>query len=333
MSVLTLLKMSNTSKWYLHYDELPDDASSWSSAFDPPTDLPTIKKDKPAKSTKRLKGSKKKAKRKKAKKSKKKSKTSARSLATESEAASETHSSTTMGDPMMFHRPINFRSDSQCKENIPLGERKGMRQHFFLPAREARCPNRTPTPAALPNELALQQVLQGLQQQLHSLQQQQLLQQLHSQTQNQQQLQRQQQIQQLQLRQEQQQQQLLAAVSSAGSSNQLPGYTANNPPMAVPNIDAYVQLLFGRRCCFSGNFWNELCDARRSPPLPPSSRSAPWWASLIALEVVSLIAHGGLHFYPMQDLPLPLTARELQWVAHKVWVLSSPTGRPSDEAR
>ncbi|CAE7236674.1 unnamed protein product [Symbiodinium microadriaticum] len=108
------------------------------------------------------------------------------------------------------------------------------------------CPNRTPTPAALPNELALQQVLQGLQQQLHSLQQQQLLQQLHSQTQNQQQLQRQQQIQQLQLRQEQQQQQLLAAVSSAGSSNQLPGYTANNPPMAVPNIDAYVQLLLQR---------------------------------------------------------------------------------------
>ena len=115
MSVLTLLKMSNTSKWYLHYDELPDDASSWSSAFDPPTDLPTIKKDKPAKSTKRLKGSKKKAKRKKAKKSKKKSKTSARSLATESEAASETHSSTTMGDPMMFHRPINFRSRACAK--------------------------------------------------------------------------------------------------------------------------------------------------------------------------------------------------------------------------
>eukprot|EP00439_Symbiodinium_sp_Y106_P055998 s1835_g7.t2 len=47
-------------------------------------------------------------------------------------------------------------------------------------------PNRTPIPASLPNDLALQQVLQGLQQQLQSLQQQQLLQQLHSQTQNQQ---------------------------------------------------------------------------------------------------------------------------------------------------
>ena len=72
--VSRLLDMSNTPQSYLHYPELPDDASSWSSAFDPPKNLPTTRKDKSAKSTKKKNGSKKKAKRGKAKKSKRKQK-------------------------------------------------------------------------------------------------------------------------------------------------------------------------------------------------------------------------------------------------------------------
>ena len=60
--LLNLFNMNNTSDPDLKYDELPDDVSSWSSAFDPP-------KDQPVKQTKKKKLSKKKDKRKKEKKS------------------------------------------------------------------------------------------------------------------------------------------------------------------------------------------------------------------------------------------------------------------------
>ncbi|CAE7336668.1 unnamed protein product [Symbiodinium microadriaticum] len=129
--------MSNTSQLHLHYDELPDDASSWSSAFDPPKDLPKTKKDKSAQSTKQKKGSKKKTKRQKAKKSKKKEKTSVPSATTESEAASEAHSSATMGDPMMFHRPRFPRMLRNTFSFPQGGERRGHRPVLDTCANEA----------------------------------------------------------------------------------------------------------------------------------------------------------------------------------------------------
>ena len=136
----SLLSMSNTSQLHLHYDELPDDASSWSSAFDPPKDLPKTKKDKSAQSTKQKKGSKKKTKRQKAKKSKKKEKTSVPSATTESEAASEAHSSATMGDPMMFHRPSAFRSRACAKMLVRANLRCAYRFMYV-----SQCPNTQPS--------------------------------------------------------------------------------------------------------------------------------------------------------------------------------------------
>ena len=74
-----------------------------------PRTPPRPRKTSPRRSTKKKKGSKKKTKRKKAQKPRKKKKNSFRSATTDSEAASEAHSSATMGDPMLFHRPSTFR--------------------------------------------------------------------------------------------------------------------------------------------------------------------------------------------------------------------------------
>ena len=133
--LFSLFSMNNTLDTDLKHDELPDDASSWSSAFDPPKDLPKDKTDKPVKRTKKKKHSKNKDKRTKEKKSKKKRRP--RSASTESCAVSEAGSANTMGDPMLFHRPNAIRGRACAKMLVRANLRCACHFNYV-----SQCPNR-----------------------------------------------------------------------------------------------------------------------------------------------------------------------------------------------